>query len=344
MASFTGKIAYSVAELLIKLGVFDAARSLFPNSLTVLNYHRIDDPHRPGFDTFKPNISATPGDFACQMDYVKKKYNVVTCQELASFLRGEASLPPHAAMITFDDGYYDNLSNAFPILKERQLPAVIFLTTGFMGMDTPFYWDYVAYCFHHTQQNSAFLPLLGECSWSSERSRHSVMERWIEKVKRIPEDQKRELIQGIGKVLGVNPPEGAFSNLYLTWDQVREMSQSGLVEFGSHTVSHPILTRVTPEEAGCEIAESKKRIEQEIGKPVISLAYPNGGAADFSPEVISAAKKAGIEVGFTLLSGPTPYSAVTASPLEIRRIFIFHKDTFSRFVLKLSGSARLLKG
>jgi peptidoglycan/xylan/chitin deacetylase (PgdA/CDA1 family) len=341
--SLLGQIAHPVIELLVKLGVFDTVRLLFPNTLTVLNYHRIDDPHRPGFDTFKLNVSATPGEFANQMDYVKKNYNVISCQQLASFLRGEAVLPPRAAMITFDDGYYDNLSNAFPVLRERNLPAVIFLTTSFIGTDSPFYWDYVACCFHHTKMTSADLPLIGECSWSDERSRYSAMVRWMETIKRIPEVEKIELIQKIGDILKVNPSAGMFANLYLNWDQVREMSQSGLIEFGSHTVSHPILTRITPEEARIEIEDSKKRIEQEIGKPVISLAYPNGGAADFSPEVISAAKDAGIEIAFTLLAGPTRYRSVKESPFEIRRIFLIYNDNFSRFIMKISGLARLFK-
>ena len=164
MPSFLKQIASPAFGLLIKSGIFDAARALSPQALTVLNYHRINDPDAADFDTFVPNVSATPGDFALQMDYVKKNYNVISCQQLISFLRGEAILPPHAAMITFDDGYYDNLSNAFPILKERNLPAIIFLTTGFMGATTPFYWDYVAYCFHHTTKRSANFPLVGELS------------------------------------------------------------------------------------------------------------------------------------------------------------------------------------
>ena len=91
--------------------LFDAVQHLFPNVLTVLNYHRIDNPFRAGFDTLKINVSATPDDFARQMDYVKGHYNVINCEHLVLYLRGEKDLPPHAAVITFDDGYYDNLFN-----------------------------------------------------------------------------------------------------------------------------------------------------------------------------------------------------------------------------------------
>lgn len=343
MPSFLKKIASPAFGLLIKSGIFDAARALSPKVLTVLNYHRINDPDAADFDTFVPNVSATPADFALQMDYVKEKYNVISCQQLITFLRGETTLPPHAAMITFDDGYYDNLSNAFPILQERDLPAIIFLTTGFMGAKTPFYWDYVAYCFHHTKKKSANFPMVGELSWNDPASRYLAMIRWIETLKRIPDSEKQELISKAGDILEVTPPPDAFANLYLTWDQVREMSRSGIIEFGSHTVTHPILTRVDPAQARQEIEASKKRIEQEIGKPVLSIAYPNGGAADFSADVINAAKSVGIEAGFVLLPGPTRYETVKRSPLAIRRVFITHIDTFQRFILKLSTLTRLVR-
>lgn len=330
-----------VVETLVKLGVFRFLIRLNSESLTVLNYHRINDPDHAGFDTFKPNVSATPAEFARQMAYIKKNYNVVTCRDLESYLRGESPLPPRAAMVTFDDGYDDNFSRAFPVLVEQNVPAIIFLSTGFMEKSIPFYWDYVAYCFNKTNKTRAILPLLGDCVWNNEASKSRVMMRWIEEVKKIPESEKIELTKQIGDVLEVIPASDAFKNLYLSWDRIREMDESGLIEFGSHTVTHPILTRISPAEAQYEVEESRKRIEMEIKKPVMSLAYPNGGMADFSPEVIDAAKKAGIQIAFTLIPGASSYREVKASPFEIRRIYISRKDTFARFILKLSGLTRI---
>lgn len=326
-----------------RVGLFDAARFFFPNVLTVLNYHRIDDPFQAGFDTLKINVSATPHDFALQMDYIKDHYNVINCEHLVSYLRGDRDLPPRAAMITFDDGYYDNFSNAYPVLKERNLPAVIFLTTGFIGSDKPFYWDYVSYCFAHTVKRQANLPLLGDCSWTDEHSRDLIMHKWIETAKKIPETQKQESISQIGNALDVVFPSQAFNKLYLNWDQVRVMSESGLIEFGSHTVNHPILTRIPVEQAAYEIQESKSKIEKETGRVVNTLAYPNGGQADFSLDVINAAKEIGIELAFSLLPGPTRYTTVKRDAFTVRRIFLAYYDSFPRFVAKISGLARLGK-
>ena len=88
------RIINSALDILAQANVYKLSHRLLPNLLTVLNYHRIDDPAQPGFDTFKPNVSATPENFARQMDYVAQNYQVVTCEFLAAFLRGEKKLPP----------------------------------------------------------------------------------------------------------------------------------------------------------------------------------------------------------------------------------------------------------
>jgi peptidoglycan/xylan/chitin deacetylase (PgdA/CDA1 family) len=312
------------------------------NSLTVLNYHRIDDPYRDGFDTLRINVSATPLEFEKQMDFIRKHFNVISCEYLASCLRGENRLPPRAAIITFDDGYYDNLSNAYPILKARDMPAVIFLATDFIENKSPFYWDYVAYAFSHTKKDQAELPVIGPRHWPDATTRENVLLEWIEAVKRISEREKKKAVGQIDASLGVSIPDDAFSNLHLTWDQVRQL-RSGGIEFGAHTASHPILTRIPLEQAENEVLNSKKVIEDETGGQVISFAYPNGGAADFSSDIIRIVGKAGIEVAFSLLSGPTFYKTVKSQPLAIRRIFLSYRDSYPRFVIKVVGVARLME-
>ncbi len=342
MASWRKKVLDVGLSLAVKAGIFNFSRLLSPQTLTVLNYHRIDHADSPHFDLFKPNVSATPQEFACQMDYVQARYNVISCEQLDRWLQGDAVLPPYPALITFDDGYYDNLLHAFPVLQARNLRAIIFLTTGFIGTPRPFYWDIVAYCFHHTRRDHADLPLLGERRWSDAVSREKVMLAWVEALKKIPEAQKRALMERIGEILDVAIPADRFSNLYLTWPQVREMSQNGIA-FGSHTVNHPILTRILPEQVRSELSESKQRLEEEIGQPVISLAYPNGQAADFSEEVMRLARETGFRLAFSLLPGPTRLGTVKNSPLAIRRVYIGRNHTFPRFVAALAGLPRLLK-
>ena len=109
------------------------------------------------------------------------------------------------------------------------------------------------------------------------------------------------------------------------------------IEFGAHTVNHPILTRISKDVVHEEVNKSKQQVENEIQRPIATFAYPNGQRSDFSDEVISIVREAGIEVAFTLLPGPTHIKDVKENPLAIRRIFLIHSDSFPRFVAKLLG-------
>ena len=336
-----GKVLDNIMELFLKLRLFDIAQLFTSSSLTVLNYHRIDDPYRSDFDTFKPNVSATPEEFAKQMDYICSHYSVITCQELLDWLNGEVSLPPRPLLITFDDGYYDNLKYAAPVLMERNLPAIIFLTTSFMGAKKPFYWDYVAYLFHHTEKSTVQLPLMGQVSWTNLISREKIMNFWIDIIKKIPDNETKQAVADLEKELEVTAPDHVFSNLYLDWDQICEMSNNGF-EFGSHTVNHPILTRIPLTQVDEEIRESKIQIEQRLQKPVLAFAYPNGLEHDFSEDVLDSIRKTQIPLAFTLLPGPVRLSSVKENPLTIRRIFLMYTDSFPRFVAKLMGLNKFL--
>jgi peptidoglycan/xylan/chitin deacetylase (PgdA/CDA1 family) len=334
------KRSESVLLLFHKLGVFDLARKLTPNLLTVLNYHRIEDPFPDGFDTFRPNVSATSSDFAAQMDYVSQKYNVISGTELAAFIKGRHQLPAHATIITFDDGYYDNYTNAYPILKARDLPAIIFLATGFIGTRKPFFWDLITYCFFHTQKEQAHFPLLGAQSWDHGSTRETVTQHLIEALKKISDMEKQKIIDQLPKILGVDLPDDAFKNLMMSWSHARELSENG-IELGAHTASHPILTRISLDAVSAELLQSKQHVEAEIGKPSLSFAYPNGQSSDFNNEVMDRVHRAGFEIAFTLLPGPTRRATVIKNPLIIRRIFLSYTDSFPRFAAKLAGLDRI---
>jgi peptidoglycan/xylan/chitin deacetylase (PgdA/CDA1 family) len=334
------KRSESALLLFHRLGLFDVARKLTPNLLTALNYHRIDDPFGHGFDTFRPNVSATPSDFAAQMDYVSQKYNVISGTELVAFIKGERQLPARAAIITFDDGYYDNYANAYPILKARNLRAIIFLATDFIGSRKPFFWDLIAYCFFHTKKEHAHLPHLGPQSWVDASTRDIVMQQLIEALKRMPDTEKQKLIAQLPSILRVDLPDDAFKNLMMSWSDARELSENG-IELGAHTASHPILTRISLDEASAELLQSKRHIEEQIGEPVLSFAYPNGQAADFNAELMNRVHRAGFEIAFTLLPGPTQRATVIKNPLTIRRIFLRYTDSFPRFAAKLGGLDRI---
>lgn len=325
-SSITGKLL----EFANQTGLIRAGRQLFSKSLTVINYHRIDNPHQPNFDSFKPNISADPHMFAQQMDYLARWFNVVSVNDIIQWLHGKRDLPPYAALITFDDGYLDNYSNAYPILRQHNFPAVIFLATGHIGTDAPFYWDLAAYCFFHTKEGHLLFPDNTERFWKDTAQKESISSAWIEALKVLPNTEKHKWVKQLPERLNVSIPNNYFKQLMVNWDQVREMNRNG-IEFGGHTINHPILSRISLDEARLEIEGSKTKIEEETEQQVLSFAYPNGGRNDLNSDLEMLVAQTGYQAAFTLLNGPTSVREVRSNPFAIRRIFISHNHTLAHY-------------
>jgi len=328
-------------NFLNRIGVNNSNWLARPNTLTILTYHRIDNVRRPGFDLFAP-VVVSPGEFTKQIDFIQRYYHVTSCQALVDWLKEDGELPSYSAMITFDDGYYDNYAYAYPILRKRNLPAICFLTTNHIEKNVPFSWDFVSYCFNHSKKNAAYLPLMEHVIWNGETERKHAIVQWNNCLKEIGEADKPRALADLAKALDVTVPEAAFSGLYMSWDQVREISQNG-IEIGSHTESHPILTSTTLSQVETELVRSKQKIEHEIKRTVIGFAYPNGREADFSSDVKRLVRQAGYEVAFSLAGGSSTHEEVRQDPLAIRRIFVNATDTFPRFIGKVSMGRTLAK-
>ena len=226
----------------------------------------------------------------------------------------------------------------WPILRERNLPAVLFVATDNIDRDQPFFWDSAAYFFHHTGCDEADLPIVGPRSWGSAPSQ--VCAEWIEAAKREPQDRRAEVTEQLGQVLGVVMPDTACAGDLLSWDEIREMAGQGF-GMGSHTLSHAILTELPPSEARRELAESRRRLEDELNEPIRALAYPNGTTLDFDSQIEDLARETGYSAAFTLVPGPARSGEVRSSPMAIRRIALYLPDGDRRFRGKLAGGGRI---
>lgn len=304
--------------------------------ITVLAHHRVtDEGSSPNFPYFQPNISATPAMFEAQLAYIVEHFNVISVADLAAYVSEGKALPSRPLLITFDDGFLDNYEHAYPALKRRGLPAVIFLMTSRMDNPVPAWWDECAYYFFHTKYGQADLPLIGHQVFPDAAARLAVRNRLTEALKSVPEGEKLTALAAAGEALGVNPPP-ADPNLFVNWDQVRELVNNG-VACMPHTVNHPILTRISPAEQYAEIIGSRDRIRDETGQQTVAFAYPNGGAADYDENSLRILQDAGFSVAFTLAPGPMRPGTLRQHPFEIQRVFLSHRDSLERFIFKTMG-------
>lgn len=275
----------------------------------VLTYHRVVPEPGPFM------IDAVScASFESQMRHVARAYRPLSLRTLIEQSRG-GELPSRAIAVTFDDGYADNFRYAAPILKRWGIPATVFLVTDCIGTAVVPWHDRVLRAFATATAVEAPLPGSGErLPLGAEAERRASAFRALAALKRMEEAERLQAVETIRDALGA-PASQPSEALMLDWDQVRAMRQQG-IEFGSHTVTHPILSRVTPERAWDEVHDSKRAIEASLGEEAALFAYPNGRSEDFTAENVAQIEDAGYRGALTTLLGP---NGSESDPYRLRR-------------------------
>ena len=210
--------------------------------------------------------------------------------------------PP--ALITFDDGYKNNSTIAAELLSRKGMPAIFFLSTDYIGRDRVLWPDILFARISAWKASDLRLPG-GETTTVPEgcgEQRVALAFRGLQDCKDSSEEKRLEYLAYLaGETPQVNVKLAPQVQDFMTWDEARGLARHGF-ELGSHTVTHPILSRIGPEQLKRELAESRKKVEAETGSRCIAIAYPNGSPRDYSPEVLRATEEAGYEFGF-IVSG-----------------------------------------
>jgi len=305
------------------------------SSITVISYHRVTNTEEPDFPYYRGG-SISPDMFKRHMAFVGEHYSVISLKQLIDFVQNAATLPPRPLLITFDDGYLDNYIHAYPVLREFDFPAVVFLMTGAINGSVEPWWEQCSYFFHLTCLDSATLPLIGERTFARKTDRIKVCEELIDALKEVSEEEKLSTLTQVRTVLGVEPSDRE-SPSFMTWEQIREMEENGIA-FQPHTVTHPILTRVSTLRASQEIRDSLHEILQQTQQKSYAFAYPNGGKHDYNEQIIQALRDETIKTAFTTAAGPASALWVRSHPYEIPRVYAARQDSFDTFILKLAGA------
>ena len=272
-------------------------------SLRILAYHRVLDADPDEFPFDGDLISATTANFSRQMHFVRRNFNVITFRDLADCERSNRPWPERALLITFDDGYRDSYTQAFPILKELGLPATFFLVTGHVGHANLLWWDLIAYCFLHTPRRAATLPEVSNTPMqlTTRGQRRDAVRRTLSWVKLVTEEAKSDFISRLPGVLDV-APQHQVERMHLSWEEAREMARHG-IEFGGHTVTHPVLSRVCEARLIEEVRQSKRDIEERLGTQPFAFAYPVGDESSYGVAARHAVALAGFRYAVSYRKG-----------------------------------------
>ncbi len=282
-------------KLMSVTGMFDMFRLLNRNRALILTYHRFS---ANGYGEY-----TSAAAFNEQLAYLKAHYQVVPLSHLVERLSVSGSLPPGMAAITIDDGYSDSYEIAYPLLKRYGVPATIYLVTDFVERYAWMWTDKVRYITAQAVAQRLAITIDGDqyrFELDDHGSRIAASERINAALKRLSEEMKEETIKQLASLLEViipaTPPDD-FSAV--SWEEVHEMARNR-IEFGSHTLTHPILTNVGDEQLRQELTESRTHIEAVLRRRIEQFCYPNG---DYNERVTSEVSRAGYVSAVTTVSG-----------------------------------------
>ena len=301
------------------------------HELRILTYHRVFDVGDEATFPFDPAlISASTAAFQEQMEYVSKNFLPVSFNDVLAAIDGECTLPRRAVVVTFDDGHADTYTHAFPILRKLGMTAAVFVSTGYVGSRKIFWFDRVSNMLFRCSTTVLRMPgIYNRLRLHDIASRRHTVEIVLDYLKSLPDLLRQEKIAWLANALNasIDTNDIALSGT-LTWEQSREMSKCGF-EFGSHSVTHPILTRLDDAALDWELVESRACIEREIGKCIDVIAYPEGGPNSFDARVIAAVKRAGYRLGLSYIPGPTYLDSV--DPFAVPRLQVERNTSRSWF-------------
>ena len=291
-------------------------------------YHRII-PYKEAGPGLQAGMYVEPETFKMHLMYLKNRFNIMPLSWLIGQIKYDARLNYNkpTCFITFDDGWLDFYKYAYPILVEHKVPVTVFLPTKFIGTDDWFWTDSITKIFVDINNNnikSMRIPSGGiiEKIINYKGSLDDKIENAISTLKKYREEYIYDSIMELESILKSSPVKK--DRLFFNWDEAREMAESSIVTFGSHTYSHKILTNLNESEVLEELYEAKTKLidEKAVDGSFIPFCYPNG---NYDERIMRLIKSAGHDVSVTTESG---WNDVDTCLLKLKRAPI-HQDIAS---------------
>ena len=321
-----------IAHCLYYTGVLSLlGKKRFKDRAVVLMYHRVVTETEKGNCLSQDGIVVTKASFEKQMSFLRNRFNVLSLNDFIDCIEGRRAFGYKSCLVTFDDGWKDNYQNAYPLLNEMGIPAVIFITTDFVGTGELFWQEKITellYRLNGAYKNDRNITA-GTLQKSTDKAIESILRSdrgklkgevsaYVSKLKEKKTVEKEDIIRCLNELAGKSENRDSTEESFMNWDEIKVMALNG-ISFGSHGKSHAILTRLGRSEVEKEALESKTQIEMMLGTPVLSFSYPNG---DYSEEVAEIVQNAGYKVVFSTEGGT---HSASDNPYRIKRINI-HED------------------
>lgn len=287
----------------------------------ILLYHRVTEA------TFDPwQLCVTPARFERHLAYLRRNCRVVSLRELKEIMDGGV-VPDNTVVVTFDDGYTDNLTAAMPVLERFSIPATVFVATGAIDAEYDFWWDELvtlllvptalpALLELHLPARALRFQLLETdsaargrsyfswrpVSWTRTVTRHELYYALCRELRTVNPELRNDAMARIAEWAG-SSGDRRRRHPTLTEAELRKLASSAMIEIGAHTVTHPVLSALPYDQQRLEIERSRRRLGEILGSAVASFAYPHGMRGDFSTETSRLVSRTGFDCACSAQAG-----------------------------------------
>jgi glycosyltransferase involved in cell wall biosynthesis/peptidoglycan/xylan/chitin deacetylase (PgdA/CDA1 family) len=335
--TFKEKVKLAISNGIVYSGLADKLKKHKRAGFSILMFHRVVQEMDM---IFSPNRSMMMSveNFDSILNYIKNKMNPVKLSDVIRYNSKKLDLPPDSVALTFDDGYLDNYTNAYPLLQKYNIPATIFLTTSFISNPMNyFWWDDLEFYFTRIDKihsdikmncNPVIQNIIKKIEKADGQGKVKYIKGLMNSLKRLGESERSSFMDRISdKISNMDK-----TVLMLNWSQVKDMVSSQIVEYGSHTENHIYMDKSDPAVIETEIQQSQNIIEQEIQEPCILFAYPNGNKSEKEEHLL---KKYGFKIAVTTKYG---HNSVSDDFMNLKRIdagYLISDDTANENHIRL---------
>lgn len=309
ICTFAGLLHYSG---MFRLRLFFRRVLLGRKEVCVLGLHRVLSKEEEARANSQPGIVLKEATFEKMLEFLGRRYRVIKMDDFLQMGRSNGRPSKPLCLITFDDGWRDNYTTAFPLLNKYGLPAVIFLVTGMVESREVFWVEQLIRDWRNPDRRKEMQKQLEILK--GPRVPGTDIEPMIEYFKHMPAKDRQLALAKIMPDAGV-AARNMDGDAMLTWDEVLAMHRAG-VEFESHTATHPLLVYEGDPSVEFELEACKQTLEKKLDRKVRTLAYPNG---TWDQRVRKAVEKAGYEYAFTTERGVHRFGG---DPYTVRRVLL----------------------
>ena len=321
--------------------------------LAVITYHGVLPGRYQSIDSGFDGSLITADTFRRQLRLLKRKYTVISPEDLLQWRRHGGQFPRRAALLTCDDGFLNNVTEMLPILQDEGLKCLFFITGGSLGARRTMLWYEELFLmlmrapaghFRISHGNVHVEGVLGP--------REQRRALWWDAVKRLSQvdaECREEFLAaghahfGLTRALEhylATYPQAERHFCLLTVSEVRELSAAGMT-IGAHTLSHPVLTQLPTELAWSEILDSKTGLESALNKRVWAFAYPFGDPPSVNSRILAMSKQVGFEAAFLNTGGGL---GAKLPPHAIPRVHVTANMNLGEFEAHISGFYEMMQG